>query len=115
MFHAFGVWFSPTFLFSTLLCALCFSSPSPSFQIGQRHGGVLGKFQDLLSHCAGHIWFERSESKDRALITGRYTQATSPAQEVGGTLDSLKSDSALLFLSYHLSFMSVCLSVFLDV
>lgn len=39
--------------------------------IGQRHSGFMGRFQKILSKCAGHIWFERSESKDRALITKR--------------------------------------------
>ena len=41
------------------------------FQIGQMHGGFLGQLQTILSKCSDHIWFERSESKDRALITQR--------------------------------------------
>merc|ERR1712110_997174 len=39
--------------------------------IGQMHGGFLGQLQTILSKCSDHIWFERSESKDRALITQR--------------------------------------------
>ena len=42
------------------------------FQIGQRHGGLMGQFQRVLSKWAGHIWFELSESKDRAQITRRF-------------------------------------------
>jgi glycerol-3-phosphate O-acyltransferase 3/4 len=33
--------------------------------IGQRHGGVLGFMQKAISRCAHHIWFERTESRDR--------------------------------------------------
>jgi len=39
--------------------------------IGQMHGGVLGQVQSILSRCSDHIWFERTESKDRTLITNR--------------------------------------------
>lgn len=39
--------------------------------IGQMHGGFLGQIQSILSKCSHHIWFERSETKDRALITNR--------------------------------------------
>jgi len=39
--------------------------------IGQMHGGFLGQIQAILSRCSHHIWFERSETKDRALITNR--------------------------------------------
>ena len=40
-------------------------------QIGQRHKGFIGMFEETLSKCAHHIWFERSESKDRQIITQR--------------------------------------------
>ena len=43
-------------------------------QIGQRHKGFIGMFEETLSKCAHHIWFERSESKDRQIITQRYMQ-----------------------------------------
>jgi len=36
--------------------------------IGQIHGGVIGNFQNVLSKCSSHIWFERSESKDRLQV-----------------------------------------------
>lgn len=36
--------------------------------IGQRHGGVLGFIQRTISKCAHHIWFERSQAKDRSLV-----------------------------------------------
>uniref|UniRef100_A0A183CC76 PlsC domain-containing protein n=1 Tax=Globodera pallida TaxID=36090 RepID=A0A183CC76_GLOPA len=39
--------------------------------IGQQHGGVLGLIQRALSRASSHIWFERSESKDRSLVRKR--------------------------------------------
>ena len=36
--------------------------------IGQRHGGFLGFVQDAVGRCASHIWFERTEVKDRQLV-----------------------------------------------
>lgn len=36
--------------------------------IGQIHDGFIGTFQDVLSKCSSHIWFERSESKDRLKV-----------------------------------------------
>lgn len=39
--------------------------------IGQLHSGVIGSFQSVLSKSAAHIWFERSEAKDRDLVTRR--------------------------------------------
>ena len=40
-------------------------------QIGQKHTGFLGSMQTILSKAASHIWFDRSESKDRALVAKR--------------------------------------------
>lgn len=37
--------------------------------IGQRHTGVLGLLQRALSRASSHIWFERSEARDRKLVT----------------------------------------------
>ncbi len=51
--------------------------------IGQRHGGFLGRFQSILSKCAHHIWFERSEAKDRALITDRLVKLLSFSSSSG--------------------------------
>ncbi|XP_042209744.1 glycerol-3-phosphate acyltransferase 4-like isoform X5 [Homarus americanus] len=39
--------------------------------VGQRHGGFLGIFQRALSRASAHIWFERSESKDRFAVARR--------------------------------------------
>lgn len=39
--------------------------------IGQRHGGLIGFFEKQLSKASPQIWFERSEAKDRALVTTR--------------------------------------------
>uniref|UniRef100_A0A7E4VPV4 PlsC domain-containing protein n=1 Tax=Panagrellus redivivus TaxID=6233 RepID=A0A7E4VPV4_PANRE len=37
--------------------------------IGQRQGGILGLLQSTLSKAEHHIWFERSEAKDRASVS----------------------------------------------
>ncbi|OQV11834.1 Glycerol-3-phosphate acyltransferase 3 [Hypsibius exemplaris] len=39
--------------------------------IGQRHHGFLGFLQRALSRAANHIWFERSETKDRMAVSQR--------------------------------------------
>uniref|UniRef100_A0A0K0EF37 PlsC domain-containing protein n=1 Tax=Strongyloides stercoralis TaxID=6248 RepID=A0A0K0EF37_STRER len=39
--------------------------------IGQKHGGLLGLLQRALSRGSSHIWFERSEAKDRAFVSKR--------------------------------------------
>ena len=36
--------------------------------IGQRHPGLLGFIQRALSRATNHIWFERSESRDRSHV-----------------------------------------------
>ena len=36
--------------------------------IGQTHGGFFGMVQRTLSQTANHIWFERSEAKDRHMV-----------------------------------------------
>lgn len=36
--------------------------------IGQKHGGFFGMVQRTLSNTANHIWFERSEAKDRHMV-----------------------------------------------
>jgi glycerol-3-phosphate O-acyltransferase 3/4 len=40
--------------------------------IGQSHGGFLGAIQRALSRASSHIWFERSEAKDRSLVAKRF-------------------------------------------
>uniref|UniRef100_A0A0N5ALF4 PlsC domain-containing protein n=1 Tax=Syphacia muris TaxID=451379 RepID=A0A0N5ALF4_9BILA len=39
--------------------------------VGQKHTGFLGVLQRALSRSSSHVWFERSESKDRALVAAR--------------------------------------------
>lgn len=39
--------------------------------IGQRHGGVLGFLERALSRATNHVWFDRSEMRDRQLVTQR--------------------------------------------
>uniref|UniRef100_A0AC35TXF0 PlsC domain-containing protein n=1 Tax=Rhabditophanes sp. KR3021 TaxID=114890 RepID=A0AC35TXF0_9BILA len=39
--------------------------------IGQQHGGTIGLFQNAFSRGSSHIWFERSEAKDRCLVRKR--------------------------------------------
>ncbi|XP_053623086.1 glycerol-3-phosphate acyltransferase 3 isoform X1 [Plodia interpunctella] len=39
--------------------------------IGQRHGGFLGLLQRALARASPHIWFERSEVKDRHAVAKR--------------------------------------------
>ncbi|KOB74476.1 Glycerol-3-phosphate acyltransferase 4, partial [Operophtera brumata] len=58
--------------------------------IGQRHSGFLGLLQRALARASPHIWFERSEAKDRN--AGTCINNTSVMQfkkgsfEVGGTI-----------------------------
>lgn len=46
-------------------------------QIGQRHGGFLGILQRALARASPHIWFERSEVKDREAVAKRLRQHVS--------------------------------------
>ncbi|KAK4535279.1 hypothetical protein CDCA_CDCA04G1304 [Cyanidium caldarium] len=40
----------------------------PFSAIGQRHGGIAGKLQDLLSRVQNHVWFDREEGRDRRIV-----------------------------------------------
>ncbi len=40
-------------------------------QVGQKHGGGFGFIQNSLSRATAHIWFERSEVKDRLVVAKR--------------------------------------------
>lgn len=42
--------------------------------IGQAHGGFLGILQRALGRASSHIWFERSEMKDREAVARRLRQ-----------------------------------------
>ncbi|CAK1587900.1 unnamed protein product [Parnassius mnemosyne] len=48
-----------------LMCDNCYSL------IGQRHDGFLGLLQRALARASPHIWFERSEVKDRHAVARR--------------------------------------------
>ncbi|RZF46584.1 hypothetical protein LSTR_LSTR002916 [Laodelphax striatellus] len=48
-----------------LMCDNCYSL------IGQSHGGFLGMLQRALARASPHIWFERSEVKDREAVAKR--------------------------------------------
>lgn len=47
------------------------------FQIGQSHGGFLGILQRALARASSHIWFERSEVKDRHAVAKRLKEHVS--------------------------------------
>uniref|UniRef100_A0A8C6T779 Glycerol-3-phosphate acyltransferase 4 n=1 Tax=Neogobius melanostomus TaxID=47308 RepID=A0A8C6T779_9GOBI len=40
--------------------------------VGQVHGGLMGILQRAIVRASPHIWFERSEAKDRHLVAKRY-------------------------------------------
>ena len=44
------------------------------FQIGQMQGGLMGFIQKILLKAQHHIFFERSEIKDRHLVVSRWLQ-----------------------------------------
>ncbi|KAK9729225.1 Acyltransferase [Popillia japonica] len=54
-----------------LMCDNCYSL------IGQRHGGFLGVVQRALARASPHIWFERSEAKDRHAVAARLKEHVS--------------------------------------
>ncbi|KAL3279344.1 hypothetical protein HHI36_016851 [Cryptolaemus montrouzieri] len=55
----------------TLMCDNCYSL------IGQSHGGFLGLLQRALARASPHIWFERSEVRDRHAVTNRLREHVS--------------------------------------
>lgn len=48
--------------------------------IGQRHGGILGIIQRALHRASPHIWFERSEARDRGFVLTRLKEHTSDSK-----------------------------------
>ncbi|XP_060523489.1 glycerol-3-phosphate acyltransferase 3-like isoform X2 [Cylas formicarius] len=54
-----------------LMCDNCYSL------IGQRHGGFLGLLQRALARASPHIWFERSEVRDRHAVAERLREHVS--------------------------------------
>ena len=58
------------FCFFDQLTVLC----ENALQVGQSHGGMFGVVQRALARATSHIWFDRSEIKDRALVAQRYNK-----------------------------------------
>ncbi|XP_025986549.1 glycerol-3-phosphate acyltransferase 3 isoform X1 [Solenopsis invicta] len=57
---------------------VCILSTQTTFSlIGQRHGGFLGILQRALARASPHIWFERSEVKDREAVAKRLKEHVS--------------------------------------
>ena len=42
------------------------------YQVGQRQPGLFGFIERTLAKTQDHIWFERTEMKDRLIVTRRY-------------------------------------------
>ncbi|CAJ0938300.1 unnamed protein product, partial [Mesorhabditis belari] len=57
--------------------AMILSTDNVYALIGQRHPGILGLVQRALSRASSHIWFERSEAKDRATVAHMLREHTS--------------------------------------
>ncbi|KAM4710495.1 glycerol-3-phosphate acyltransferase 3 [Discoglossus pictus] len=45
--------------------------------VGQVHGGLMGVIQRAMARACPHVWFERSEMKDRHLVTKRLREHVS--------------------------------------
>lgn len=45
-----------------------------NWKVGQAHQGLLGMVQRAMAKSTHHIWFERSEAKDRHLVAERSHQ-----------------------------------------
>ncbi|XP_063371343.1 glycerol-3-phosphate acyltransferase 3 isoform X1 [Cydia amplana] len=56
---------------TTIIDVAVLSSNQCFSMIGQRHGGFLGLLQRALARASPHIWFERSEVKDRTAVARR--------------------------------------------
>lgn len=55
-------WFGVTLLISFCICC----------KVGQRQPGLFGFLERTLAKTQDHIWFERTEMKDRLIVTRRY-------------------------------------------
>ncbi|VVC43108.1 Phospholipid/glycerol acyltransferase [Cinara cedri] len=56
---------------------LVLACDNPYALIGQRHGGFLGILQRALARASPHLWFERSEAKDREIVAMRLREHVS--------------------------------------
>ncbi|XP_035672177.1 glycerol-3-phosphate acyltransferase 3-like isoform X1 [Branchiostoma floridae] len=54
-----------------LACDACYA------MVGQVHGGFTGMIQRAMSRSEAHIWFQRSESKDRQAVSNRLKEHVS--------------------------------------
>merc|ERR1719383_1552103 len=61
---------------TTVIDIVTLSNDRPYALIGQVHGGLLGWFQRRLSGCTEHVWFERSELRDRTAVGKRLRSHT---------------------------------------
>jgi len=61
---------------TTVIDIVTLSNDRPYALIGQVHGGLLGWFQRRLSGCTEHVWFERSELRDRTAVGRRLRDHT---------------------------------------
>ncbi|KFM59943.1 Glycerol-3-phosphate acyltransferase 4, partial [Stegodyphus mimosarum] len=50
--------------------------------VGQKQGGFLGILQRALARATSHVWFERFEMKDRALVTKRLKEHCEDAEKL---------------------------------
>ncbi|OXA38487.1 glycerol-3-phosphate acyltransferase 3 [Folsomia candida] len=50
--------------------------------VGQTHGGLLGILQRALARASSHIWFERSEMKDREAVARRLKEHVDDARKL---------------------------------
>ncbi|CAL4128897.1 unnamed protein product, partial [Meganyctiphanes norvegica] len=50
---------------TSVIDAAILACHDPFAFVGQRHGGFIGIFERALSRASAHIWFERTEVKDR--------------------------------------------------
>ncbi|KAJ6657506.1 hypothetical protein lerEdw1_002441 [Lerista edwardsae] len=54
-----------------LLILICLFWGGDDLQVGQSHGGLMGVIQRATVKACPHVWFERSEMKDRQIVTKR--------------------------------------------
>lgn len=50
--------------------------------VGQKQGGFLGVLQRAIARASSHVWFERFEMKDRALVVERLREHSSDPQKL---------------------------------
>jgi len=87
---------------------VCMLSSDGTYALtGQRHGGFLGLLQVLMSLSGSHIWFERSEVKDRARVVRRMREHIAdttkpPILIFPGGLFEIVIVTSVEFSSFHL-------------